>query len=241
MVRFALFSVALFFMAYGSGWSAMANYDVVKRGNPGINIDGVVNEATWESIPAISGTFSYPWEKVEAPKTVFKAFHDGTTFYFSFVCVDPEVVVEKEAKGERATVDPEDRVELFFAPAPIDYPEEYKLPTYYAVEVDPVGRVHDYSMVYYRNIDSDWNMPGFKSAGKLTPDGYAVEGSIPLATLRELDLLKEDGFMQTGVYRAEFYRKGNDIDMHWISWIDPQTPVPDYHVNDSFGLFTFLE
>lgn len=234
--------VALLLCAVSGLALAGSNYDVVKRSGAEVFMDGIANDLVWNDVPAINGEFLYPWEAVEAPRTVFKAFHDGTTFYFSFVCVDPEVLLEKEFKGERATVDPEDRVELFFAPAPIDQPMDYKLPTYYAVEVDADGRVHDYSMVYYRNLDSSWNMPGLKTVGRLMTDGYSVEGFIPLDSLRELGLLKKDGTMRTGVYRAEFFRKaGGGIDEHWISWVDPKTPVPDYHVDSSFGVFRFLD
>lgn len=227
-----------------AGTATAATYNVVKRDASGVTLDGSTNEAVWKDVPALNGEFQYPWEKEEAPSTVFKAFHDGENFYFAFVCKDKQVLVKKDFGDERATVDVEDRVELFFAPSAADQPVDYKLPTYYAVEVDALGRVHDYSIVYYRaDMDSAWKMPGLKATGTLLPDGYSVECSIPLASLRQLGLLKADGTMLTGAYRAEFsgdVDKPDSIEMRWISWVDPKTPVPDFHVAASFGTFVFL-
>jgi hypothetical protein len=67
-----------------------------------------------------------------------------------------------------------------------------------------------------------------------------VEGRLPLSTLRQLGVLKPDGSMRTGVFRAEFSKKADQLDMHWISWVDPQTPFPDFHVNSVFGMFRLL-
>lgn len=217
-------------------------YDVVNRYSD-ITLDGAVDEDVWKNVPTINGGFRFPWEMAEAPDTVFRAFHDGKNFYFSFVCEDPAVLAKEVFDGER-TVDNEDRVELFFAPAPVDVVDNYAVPLYYAVEVDPRGRVHDYSITYYRlNLDSSWNMPGFKTAGKILPNGYSVEGVIPLASLENLGLLK-DNHMLTGVFRAEFsgdVEAPDTIVQRWISWIDPLTAVPDFHVAEAFGFFRFLK
>lgn len=50
--------------------------------------------------------------------------------------------------------------------------------------------------------------------------------------------------MCAGVYRAEFStpeKDGDDPIMEWISWVDPKTEEPDFHVNSSFGEFRFLK
>lgn len=217
-----------------------AHYDVVKRDSKAA-INGKLDDKVWESVPSISGSFHYPWEEVEAPYTEFKAYHDGVNFYFSFVVKDKQVLAEATWKGE-STVDNEDRVELFFANGPIDKPNNGMQP-YYAIEVDPKGRVHDYSTVYYRHMDSEWNMDGLKTEAKITDDGYVVEGLIPLKTLNDLKLINDKNVMRTGIYRAEFSRaKGEkDITMQWISWVDPKTAEPDYHVDSSFGELRFLQ
>ncbi len=198
-------------------------------------IDGNV-DAEWDDIEATSDELAFPWDEKEAPATEFKGFVDDENFYFSFVVEDPEVVVEEEWNGEK-TVDNEDRVEIFFAPGNVEKPVDYELPTYYAIEVDPNGRVHDYSAIYYRHLDSTFTMEGLETAGEITDTGYSVEGSIPLATLENLGLMN-DGMMSAGVFRAEFSKDDEgELIQEWISWVDPKTDIPDFHVNSAFGVF----
>lgn len=215
-----------------------ARYDVVKRGEAP-NLDGKLDDQVWAAIPAVSGDFHFPWDVKEAPLTVFKAFHDGKDFYFSFAVSDDKVVSIEQWQGER-TVDGEDRVELFFAGAPVDRPGANGMARYYAIEVDPLGRVHDYSVEYYRHFDSDWALAGLQSKAEISASGYTVEGKIPLQSLRDLGVLAE-GMMRTGIYRAEFSpAAGAEPLMEWISWVNPNTPAPDFHVDASFGQFRFL-
>ena len=216
----------------------MAQYDVVKR-DGALSLDGKVDEAVWADVPAISGAFHFPWMTQEAPRTVFKGFSDGQDFYFSFVVRDKQELAAEQWQDE-STVDGEDRVELFFAGAPVDRPGEDGMERYYAIEVDPKGRVHDYSIAYYRQFDGDWSLAGLETKAALTDDGYSVEGKIPLKTLQELHLLR-DGLMRTGVFRAEFSpSSGTEPRMEWISWVNPNTPQPDFHVDSAFGVFRFL-
>lgn len=216
-----------------------SNYDVNYR-EVAATIDGVLEEEVWKPLGAISGSFLYPWEKVEAPFTEFKAYHDNTNFYFSFVVKDQAVVSEEQWKEDESTVDNEDRVELFFASGSVDKPVEYKIPLYYATEVDPLGRAHDYSIKYYREFDSKFNFEGAKNAATIVEDGYIVEGYIPLATLKALNLFSEDQMIRVGVFRAEFTKNNDELIMQWISWVDPKTEVPDFHVDSAFGQFRFL-
>lgn len=218
---------------------ATAHYDVEKMAKAPV-IDGTL-ETIWDNVRAIDGNFHFPWSAKVSPRTIFKACQDGKNFYFSFIVYDKEILYDEKWNGER-TVDNEDRVELFFASADagIDMPGDNGMPKYYATEIDPMGRVHDYSMIYYRNIDSEWNMEGLKTSAKIEKDKYIVEGSVPIATLKNLGLMSKDNRMRVGVYRAEFSRKGKTIEMEWISWVDPKTKNPDYHVDSSFGEFRFL-
>lgn len=219
------------------------HYDVVKR-DEAATIDGKIDEDVWSSVQNISGSFFYPWADKEAPVTVFEAYNDGTDLYFMFEVTDPEVLVEEDWKDDESIVDAEDRVEIFLAQGPVDLPTPKGMPLYYGVEIDPKGRVHDYSIEYYRHFDGTWNLEGLETAGVQTDDGYVVEGKVPLSTLKDLNLLKEDGTMRTGVYRAEFSspeKEGDDTVMEWISWVDPKTEEPDYHVDSSFGEFRILK
>ena len=63
-----------------------------------------------------------------------------------------------------------------------------------------------------------------------------------MASLQDLNLI-HDNVMRAGVYRAEFSLPAEDGELvqEWISWIDPKTEAPDYHVDSSFGEFRFLQ
>ncbi|MCW6665822.1 carbohydrate-binding family 9-like protein [Aerococcaceae bacterium NML191219] len=215
-------------------------YDVVKR-DSAITLDGKLDEKIWESIPMISGGFHFPWETKEAPLTIFKAYSDGTNFYFSFNVTDEKVVVQEEWKEDESTVDMEDRVELFFAGSNIDRPGPEGMELYYAIEVDPKGRVHDYSIKYYRDFDSKWKLDGLETKAEITDKGYTVEGKIPLQSFADLGILRNQT-MRTGVFRAEFSPSDKEEPlMEWISWVNPDRPAPDFHVDGAFGEFRFLE
>lgn len=222
--------------------STTPQYDVVKRTDAAA-IDGSADDEVWSTVQDISGSFHYPWEAKEAPVTVFKSYNDGTNLYFLFEVTDPDVIVDSEWKDDESTVDVEDRAELFFAGGPVDKPGATGMPLYYGVEVDPDGRVHDYSVEYYRKFDGTWNLEGMETAGQTTDSGYVVEGMIPLKSLKDLGLINSDNVMRTGVYRAEFTTNpdGDEPIMEWISWVNPKTEAPDYHVDSSFGEFRILE
>ena len=89
-----------------------------------------------------------------------------------------------------------------------------------ALKSMPKGRVHDYSIEYYRKFDSKWNLSGLETKGVQTDTGYVVEGKIPLKSLQDLGLIQND-VMRAGVYRAEFSapkKDEKDPVMEWISW-----------------------
>ena len=223
--------------------SIMSHYDVVKRDEKA-NIDGLVDDKVWAEVPAIAGGFHLPWENKEAPYTEFKAYHDADNMYFSFVVEDKDVLVAKEDTDDESVVDGEDRVEIFIAGKYIEVPGPKGMEPYYGIEIDPKGRVHDYSIIYYRDFDGKWNLEGLETKATQNDKGYIVEGLIPMKFLRDNKMINEQNVMNTGVYRAEFStpaNEGEDPIMQWISWVDPKTENPDYHVASSFGEFRFLE
>ncbi|MHC4571303.1 MAG: carbohydrate-binding family 9-like protein [Planctomycetota bacterium] len=160
----------------------------------------------------------------------FRSLFDDEFFYFSFRVHDEDVVVEKKFDAE-SVVDREDRVEIFFARGD-------KLKEYFCLEVDPLGRIHDYAASYYRKFDSSWSCRGIRTAGSITKQGYSIEGSIPLRTLETLGLPSQGSghMLRAGLFRAEFNHGPESApEAHWISWIDPGTEQPDFHVPGAFG------
>lgn len=238
-------------MAFAAG---VTHYDVWPV-SQAPDLDKPYNAQYWQNIPVIEGGFHYPWRDIPAPQTVFKAVHDNDSLYLVFTAKDKEIVVSDAWEGEKPTVSKEDRVEIFFAPSAIDVVAKslqepgnpptikYALPYYYAIEADPKGRVHDYRAKFYRQLDSDWNMEGLKTVGQIEDGQYIVRMKIPLKILKDLDLLKDNGRLKAGLFRAEFSKdvnSKNGLDMRWISWVNPNTPLPDFHVNDAFGELRLL-
>jgi hypothetical protein len=93
--------------------------------------------------------------------------------------------------------------------------------------------------------------------GEPTEKGYVVEGRIPLASFEALGFprLRPGVKIRFGMYRAEFshdrsgrpvvqresiHNLGRQLDgpppiEAWMSWIDPKTEEPDFHVPTSLG------
>jgi hypothetical protein len=194
-----------------------------------IQVDGQMNEPAWGTAERQTG-FLYPWSNRTAPATEFRAVADDERLYLAFQVSDHDVVMVKDFAGE-STVDQEDRVEVFFA-------RDATLSRYFCLEIDPLGRVHDYAASHYRKFDGSWNCPGLRAAGRITPGGYTVEASIPLATLSELmgRPVSRGSRLRIGLFRAEF-RQGalGDAADNWLSWVKPDALKPDFHIPSAFA------
>lgn len=194
-----------------------------------IQVDGQLLEPAWSKAEKQTG-FRYPWSKRTPPTTQFRALVDSERLWFAFEVDDADVVLAKEFAGE-SSVDQEDRVEIFFA-------RDAALNRYFCIEIDPLGRVHDYAATSYRKFDHSWNCPGLRTAGKIGTRGYTVEAAIPLRTLSELlgQRISPGATLRVGLFRAEF-RKGalGDADDNWMSRVKPDTVTPDFHVPSAFA------
>ncbi|MEI7730927.1 MAG: carbohydrate-binding family 9-like protein [Verrucomicrobiota bacterium] len=179
--------------------------------------------------------FTYPWSDKPAPKTECRLHTDAERLHFTFTVEDRDIIVSRRWTNE-TTVASEDRVELFFA-------TDEELRHYWCIEIDPLGRVHDYAASHYRKFDNDWNCPGLKSSAHRTPDGYSVTGSIPLATLSQLlgRPIARGSEIRLGLFRADFYGTGASaqglVNDDWLSWVRPTSSKPDFHVPSAFRMF----
>lgn len=177
--------------------------------------------------------FGFPWSEKPAPRTEFRAWTDGGRLHFRFDIDDDDLIVSESWDGE-STVDGEDRVEFFVARDP-------GLASYWCIEIDPLGRVHDYQAQHYRQFDSSWDCPGLTTEAARTPTGYTVLGSLPLATLSEWMGRPIGGgsALRVGLFRADFFgttvaTRGEAND-NWISWVRPTSSKPDFHVPEAFA------
>ncbi|PVX41546.1 carbohydrate binding protein with CBM9 domain [Pasteurella langaaensis DSM 22999] len=198
-------------------------------------LDGKLDDAVWGKVKAVTD-FTNPWEQTKMPKTEFKAFHDDQNFYFSFDVEDPNIVVYDTVDHEWM-VAREDRVELFMAPGEIDKPlADGKYPKYIALEMDYKGRTLSMIRDVAKNINREWDPKTLETVGVRTEKGYTLEGKIALSELKEHNLIQGNK-IRAGAYRAEFSIVEGKEQAKWITWVDPKTEKPNFHINSSFGEF----
>ena len=209
---------------------AHAQTYTVKRIPPNVmHLTGKGDDTNWNKAPALTG-FSYPWEKEKAPATSFSALWDGAWLYCLYQVQDDSVITVIN-RNDKLDVGGSDRVEIFMSP-------DSTLSPYYCLEIDATGRVLDYQASFYRKMNYSWKWPGnqliIKTANN--KNGYVVEVAISIGSLNNLGLLKNNRLM-AGLFRAERKsRREGTAGLHWISWINPQTPQPDFHTPSAFGV-----
>lgn len=219
-----------------------------------IELDGRADEPAWAKA-AVAADFVFPWKDRPAPETEFRAVCDASVLWFTFRIEDDDIVVLDSLRDEEDAVF-EDRAELYFAPG--DTMEDY-----YCVEIDSRGRHFDYHGKYYRRLDTSWDWPGLETAASPIDGGYVVEGRIPLESFVKLGFprLRPGATIRFGAYRAEFshdrsgrkvqqretiHNRGRKLDgpppiEAWMSWVDPKTEQPDFHVPTSLGWLEVVE
>jgi Carbohydrate family 9 binding domain-like len=179
--------------------------------------------------------FSFPWEATPPSPTAFRALlHEGC-LRFRFECVDQDLILA-EGQTEKERVLGSDRVEIFFATS-------LELSSYFCLEMDPRGLVYQYRARHYRQFDDAPWAPALELRAALDAPRYAVEGSLPLACLRDLGVLAPGGReLLAGVYRADFSRRSPTV-VHfgWMSWVSPASERPDFHLPSSFGTWLLDE
>lgn len=229
-------------------------YQVRWRPSAKIELDGRADEPAWAQA-VVEKHFVFPWKQSPAPTTEFRALWDDVNFYFSYRVQDADIVVLERLAEERDVVF-EDRAEFYLC-------RDERMKDYFCCEIDSRGRVFDYRASYYRRFDPKWNFAGLETKGSPLPDGYEVEGRIPLKDISALGFptLRSGAKIRFGIYRAEFShdRSGRPVvqqkSIHnlgrqvegpppieeWISWVDPKTKEPDFHVPASLGWLEFVK
>jgi hypothetical protein len=211
-------------------WSCTESetYEIAIIGDNEIVIDGQQTEQAWMNIKPFRA-FVNPWNSEVQPSTTLKLLRDNKFLYFYFDAKDNEVVVKNPFEQER-DVELEDRVELFFS-------KDSTMQQYYCFEIDALGRTLSYGARHYRQMDFDWNVPEeYQVRTTSYEGGYRVEGAIPWDFIASLTDKKS---IYMGAYRAEFSMKNDSIVENWLTWVNPNTPSPDFHVPTSLGVISW--
>ena len=207
-------------------------YDVQLVPEGTITVDGKLGESEWPADGWIDD-FTFPWRTRKVPRTEMCCACDGKRLLFAFRCDDSDLVLRGAVPEDEMAVAAGDRVELFFA-------KDAAIKEYYCFEMSPAGNVLAYRASFYRKFDRSWDCPGLVLSARTLGDGYVVEGSIPLATLKTLcgvDFAEGEP-LRVGAFRAEYsHVESDDPEEAWISWVHPKSEMPDFHIPSSFGAF----
>ena len=207
----------------------------VHRTDTPVDITGKGTAKQWENVKALTD-FVYPWRNQEAPWTEFKAMWDDNQLYFRYRVKDNEIITPERGMGEKDVIN-SDRVEIFFK-------ADDEMNPYYPLEMDAKGRYFDAEGKFYRNINMEWQWPKEHISVKayIEKDGYILEGSISLESLRRHGLYKDDGILRAGLYRGEYFTNAkNETEVGWISWVIPSSESPDFHIPSSFGILELVD
>jgi hypothetical protein len=209
---------------------SVKQYRVQNIGDKQIELTGEGNNKLWKKAVKLAD-FTYPWEKEEAPQTVFKALHNDKWLYCFYQVKDADINVYVD-KNQKSDVLYSDRVEIFLR-------RDSDMLPYYGLEIDPHGRVYDYEAFYQGKHDSKWTWPQGHLIIKtsIVKHGYSVEFAISKESLKQLGLLSGNK-LEAGLFRGNCIEiiKGSNSNIKWISWMKPDSPTPNFHIPSAFGV-----
>lgn len=194
----------------------------------------ILDSSVWEQANCLTD-FSSPWKKESISKIEFRAVWDFENLYFKFKVFDSDIYID-EKDDSVESIGNSDRVELFFR-------QNNSLDPYYCLEMDTSIRLMDFEARPGKVFDFDWKWPKEDIDLKESKDetSFTVEGRISVKSLNQLKLI-HGNTIDTGVYRAKFSKgKNQNYEPTWISWVDPNTEEPNFHIASSFGRFILLE
>ncbi|WP_338840787.1 sugar-binding protein [Flavobacterium ginsenosidimutans] len=179
--------------------------------------------------------FCSPWKNDSFSKIEFRALWDLDYLYFNFQVFDSEVYIDRKDDSTDSICN-SDRVELFFR-------KDEKLSPYYCLEMDVDTRILDFEAYPNWNFDYNWKWPEnqMEIQSVKEPNSFTVAGRISIASLKEFDLI-QNNTIETGVYRAKFSQnEKGEYQPTWISWVNPNTAEPNFHIASSFGKFVLMK
>lgn len=199
-----------------------------------LNISGKGDDVLWNKA-AILDNFVSPWNTDKKSEIIFKALWDRENLFFNFTVFDTEIHIEKKDDSVES-IGNSDRVELFFRP-------DDSLNPYYCLEIDTCSRIMDFIAYPNRNFDFNWDWPqnNLKVKSSINADSFIVEGSISIKSLKRFNLINNN-IIETGVFRAKYKKTQNKtFEPTWITWVNPNTETPNFHISSSFGRFILQE
>lgn len=213
----------------------MKTYTVNKVDASQIKNNGEGNHPLWEKAVVLKD-FSSPWHFDEVKPMEFRALHDGHHLYVFYKVYDSALHVDRTDNSKKS-INNSDRVELFLR-------SDQHLDPYYCLEIDPLARVQDFIARPNKQFDFTWDWPkdSITIKSKIKTSCFGVEVAISMASLKQFKLIKNDGSIEVGIYRAKYNpQPSGQFEPAWITWVDPQTETANFHTASSFGLLTLKD
>ncbi|URC10840.1 sugar-binding protein [Flavobacterium sp. B183] len=188
----------------------------------------------WENANCLTD-FCSPWKSDPLLKIEFRALWDLENFFFNFRVFDTGIYIDQK-DDSFDSIGNSDRVELFFR-------TNESLDPYYCLEMDTAGRLMDFRARPNKEFDFEWKWPKNDFEIKTSKDeiSFTVEGRISIKSLKELNLI-HNNTIEAGVFRAKFLEnEKRQYEPTWISWVNPDTETPNFHIASSFGKFILME
>mgnify|MGYP003624189020 CR=1 FL=1 len=199
-----------------------------------INITGKGNHKYWKKAELLTD-FVSAWDIKKPSKIEFKALWDTKNLYFLFKVFDSKVHINITDNSVES-IGSSDRVELFFR-------TDVNMSPYYCLEIDPIPRVMDFIAYPNKQFDFNWKWPSkdINIKSDIQVDYFTVEGSISISSIKKFNLLK-DNKIETGIFRAKYNKSKNlNYEPTWISWVEPQSETPNFHIPSSFGTLILVQ
>lgn len=209
--------------------SELQTYKVTKIEKNQLEINGKASHPVWKKAKELN-YFNSPWDDALIKPITFKALWDDINLYCSFKVEDSEIHIDT-ADNTKSSIGNSDRVELFFR-------TNSQLNPYYCLEIDPTPRLMDFKAKPNKEFDFNWNWQkkDILIKSNIEASYFTVEIAISLVSLRVLNLLN-NGKIETGIYRAKYnLQKNNTFQPTWITWVNPETETPNFHLASSFGV-----
>ncbi|SFC84646.1 sugar-binding protein [Flavobacterium phragmitis] len=211
----------------------MKNYNVNQIEKNILQIDGLGNNPIWDNA-AVLTDFVSPWESITPDKIELRALWDLDHIFFLYKVYDGNIHIDKTDDSVES-IAKSDRVEIFFK-------KDDLLNPYYCLEIDPEPRILDFIAYPGRQFDYEWNWPEnhLKVKSNSQKEFFTVEIAISIESLKKFNLIKGNK-IEAGLYRAKYIQQSNlDYEPVWISWINPHTETPNFHIASSFGTLTLM-
>ncbi len=158
---------------------AQKTFDVKRTTESEVKIDGFLNESFWQTAQKIPlGWETSPGNNLPSEvSTDLRIAFDDENLYFSFQAFDPNPKQIRAIINDRDKLDDNDFVSLFLDP----FNDSRRA---FSFSINPLGVQQDGVFDEQEGeVDTSWDAI-WKSAGRITDEGYIVEAVIPFKSLR---------------------------------------------------------